>query len=419
MLTGSTSIKNNVGMRRRIRLESLRRGLITTTNLSLVVVVTFCATLLLIGRCDGIDEAVDFYDVLGIPRDAPQDEVKRSYRKMSLQYHPDKVAQTDEMTAEEAAEKFRLIAAAYAALNDSKTREYYDNYGHDYDDVKEYFDTIVKRTGTDELFKKSKGITLLFAANVKKFLANSNFTWVVLFYHPGCGSCRTSAPMFKHFAAQAAKQQPFKLRVGTVNCEVMMGVCHSLQSEYMGQTRIFPPGQEADSWYSVPFRGPLIADKLIATALSVKPMPKLRQLESDEQMEMLLKKVSSSSSSSASKKKPLHSVGVVFYQTPTCPPCRALKQQMPALLSEIGDVIEVATIDCTVRNCKVPHFPYLKMFYKRVDSSQVRSFPLKYDGQLHPGASALTVAAQILREISGFTWSAQDKAAINLAVEEL
>ncbi|HEY8496352.1 MAG TPA: molecular chaperone DnaJ [Limnochordales bacterium] len=67
----------------------------------------------------------DYYEVLGVSRDATQDEIKRAYRKLARQYHPD--VNKDDPQAEE---KFKEINEAYRVLSDPKTREQYDRFGH-------------------------------------------------------------------------------------------------------------------------------------------------------------------------------------------------------------------------------------------------------------------------------------------------
>lgn len=65
----------------------------------------------------------DLYDVLGISRDAPQEEVKRAFRKLAMEYHPDR---NKEQGAEE---RFKEIAAAYEVLSDVEQRGAYDRFG--------------------------------------------------------------------------------------------------------------------------------------------------------------------------------------------------------------------------------------------------------------------------------------------------
>lgn len=66
----------------------------------------------------------DYYEALGVSKDATDDEIKKSYRKLAMQYHPDK------NDSPEAEEKFKEISEAYAVLSDSEKRASYDKFGH-------------------------------------------------------------------------------------------------------------------------------------------------------------------------------------------------------------------------------------------------------------------------------------------------
>src|SRR3990172_6685751 len=65
----------------------------------------------------------DYYEVLGVPRDADAKAIKEAFRQLALQYHPDR------NKAPDAEERFKEIAAAYAILSDPKKRADYDARG--------------------------------------------------------------------------------------------------------------------------------------------------------------------------------------------------------------------------------------------------------------------------------------------------
>jgi molecular chaperone DnaJ len=67
----------------------------------------------------------DYYEVLGVPRTATEQEIKSAYRKLALKYHPDRNPGN-----KEAEEKFKEAAEAYAVLGDPEKRARYDRYGH-------------------------------------------------------------------------------------------------------------------------------------------------------------------------------------------------------------------------------------------------------------------------------------------------
>ena len=67
----------------------------------------------------------DFYDILGVNRDASEEEIKKAYRKLAMKHHPDR--NPDNPKAEE---HFKEAKEAYEILSDSQKRAAYDQYGH-------------------------------------------------------------------------------------------------------------------------------------------------------------------------------------------------------------------------------------------------------------------------------------------------
>jgi molecular chaperone DnaJ len=89
----------------------------------------------------------DYYEVLGVQKNASKEEIKNTYRKLALQYHPDR---NKEPSAEE---KFKELSEAYAVLSDDEKRKRYDTYGH---------------VGADEAFRGSE-------ANFEEIFRDSGF----------------------------------------------------------------------------------------------------------------------------------------------------------------------------------------------------------------------------------------------------
>ena len=58
----------------------------------------------------------DYYEVLGVDKNASADEIKKAYRKMAIKYHPDKVATLGEDVQKAAEEKFKAVSQAYEAI---------------------------------------------------------------------------------------------------------------------------------------------------------------------------------------------------------------------------------------------------------------------------------------------------------------
>jgi molecular chaperone DnaJ len=69
-------------------------------------------------------EKKDYYEVLGVPKDSSEKDLKGAYRKLAMKYHPDRSEEPD------AEEKFKELSEAYAVLSDPEKRQKYDQFGH-------------------------------------------------------------------------------------------------------------------------------------------------------------------------------------------------------------------------------------------------------------------------------------------------
>jgi molecular chaperone DnaJ len=66
----------------------------------------------------------DYYDLLGVSRDATADDLKKAFRQLAMKYHPDRNPEN-----KESEEKFKEINEAYSVLSDPQKRAHYDRFG--------------------------------------------------------------------------------------------------------------------------------------------------------------------------------------------------------------------------------------------------------------------------------------------------
>ena len=101
-------------------------------------------------------EKRDYYEVLGLQRDASKDQIKDSYRKLAMQYHPDR------NKAPEAEEKFKEISEAYAVLSDDEKRQKYDTLGHQGFDQQYTQEDIFRGADFNDIFGGAGGFSDIF-----------------------------------------------------------------------------------------------------------------------------------------------------------------------------------------------------------------------------------------------------------------
>ena len=72
----------------------------------------------------------DYYEVLGVDKNASEDDIKKAFKKAAMKYHPDRFANASDAEKKEAEEKFKEVNEAYQVLSDSKRKQQYDQFGH-------------------------------------------------------------------------------------------------------------------------------------------------------------------------------------------------------------------------------------------------------------------------------------------------
>ncbi|MFW2332068.1 MAG: DnaJ domain-containing protein, partial [Nitrospinota bacterium] len=93
--------------------------------------------------------ALEYYEVLGIDKDATDKDIKKQYRELAKKYHPDK-----NQNNKEAEEKFKKISEAYAVLSDSKKRAEYDRFGDQKFHQRYSSEDIFRGANINDLFKE-------------------------------------------------------------------------------------------------------------------------------------------------------------------------------------------------------------------------------------------------------------------------
>ena len=99
----------------------------------------------------------DYYEILGVSRDADQNTIKRAYRKLAMQYHPDR----NPSRANWANEKFKEINEAFSVLGDPEKRRQYDQFGT-VGNVGDIFSSPFTRTTFEDLMRDFGGSGLGF-----------------------------------------------------------------------------------------------------------------------------------------------------------------------------------------------------------------------------------------------------------------
>jgi molecular chaperone DnaJ len=89
----------------------------------------------------------DYYEILGVPRNATKDQIKDAYRTLAMKYHPDRNKSPN------AEERFKEISEAYAVLSDDEKRAAYDQYGHAGFDQRYSQEDIFRNVNFEEIFR--------------------------------------------------------------------------------------------------------------------------------------------------------------------------------------------------------------------------------------------------------------------------
>ena len=90
----------------------------------------------------------DYYEILGVNKESPLDEIKKAYKKLALKYHPDRNKETG------AEDKFKEISEAYAVLSDKEKKSTYDQFGHSGFDQRYSQEDIFRGSNFEDIFRE-------------------------------------------------------------------------------------------------------------------------------------------------------------------------------------------------------------------------------------------------------------------------
>nr|XP_045618759.1 dnaJ homolog subfamily C member 10-like isoform X1 [Procambarus clarkii] len=163
----------------------------------------------------------DFYEMLGVTKNADLKEIRKGFKQKALKHHPDK--NTDDP---EAHEKFVRINRAYEVLKDEELRKKYDLHGEEgldesrsgqqYHSWNYYHDNF-------GIYDDDPEIITLNKADFEQSVSGSPDVWFINFYHPMCSHCHTLAPVWR----EVARELEGVVRIGAVNCDDDYHLCSS------------------------------------------------------------------------------------------------------------------------------------------------------------------------------------------------
>ena len=101
----------------------------------------------------------DYYDVLGVSRDASQDDIKKAYKKIMLKYHPDRIGNKSDKEKKEAEEIVKSANEAYETLSDPQKKQEYDNpgFGSGFDPWADFFGHPKEPSWNTEDYRELRG----------------------------------------------------------------------------------------------------------------------------------------------------------------------------------------------------------------------------------------------------------------------
>lgn len=162
----------------------------------------------------------DYYDILGVGKDADSREIRKAFKKLALTEHPDK------NKAEGAQENFLKISKAYETLKDEEKRKRYDRFGEEDDEQQQQ----QRQRGYQSwnyyhddfgLYDDDPEIITLDYNDFRRSVKDAYSFWFINYYSPQCSHCHDLAPTWRRLAHKLEGI----VRIGAVNCQDDFMLC--------------------------------------------------------------------------------------------------------------------------------------------------------------------------------------------------
>ncbi|XP_077435845.1 dnaJ homolog subfamily C member 10 [Vanacampus margaritifer] len=196
----------------------------------------------------------DYYELLGVGRDASTRQIRQAFKKLALTMHPDK--NPGDASAHE---KFLEVNRAYEVLKDEDLRKKYDKYGEkglDEQQGRRYESWNYYRYDFG-IYDDDSEIITLDSADFEAAV-NSGEIWFINFYSPRCSHCHQLAPTWREFA----KEMDGAIRIGAVNCGDNHLLCRRKGIGSYPSLVVFTAGNKPEK-----FHGERVKDNLVSFSM--------------------------------------------------------------------------------------------------------------------------------------------------------
>ncbi|AWP13690.1 putative dnaJ -like subfamily C member 10 [Scophthalmus maximus] len=207
-------------------------------------------------------ESGDYYNLLGVSRDATTREIRRGFKKLALTMHPDKNPGDPS-----AHDRFLQVNRAYEVLKDEDLRKKYDKYGEKGLDEQQggRYESWSYYRYDFGIYDDDLEIITLDSGDFEAAV-NSGEIWFINFYFPRCSHCHQLAPTWREFA----KEMDGVIRIGAVNCGDNNHLCRRRGINSYPSLFVFRAGQKPEKFNDERSKDELVrfSMKLITTSIA-------------------------------------------------------------------------------------------------------------------------------------------------------